>query len=612
MLSIKKLLLVLLIILPCALVISQDNHNLSDAQIAMQYYRNGEYQKAAAAYKNLYYINRSHTFYNYYLNSLIKSENLAQAETLVKEQIKYNSQNINYIVDLGYVYQLMGNAQKSKNSYNSAIKKLNTGQHQVISLANTFMAKQLFSYAELTYNEGKKMLKGQYGFQMELAQLYYYQRNYDRMIDQYLLLLAESSQYLQSVQIQLKNAVYNDVDNSLKEKLKTALVNKINQMPDVLVFNELLIWLYIQDKQFELAFMQARALDLRLAENGARIVEIARLAQNNNDFDVAIKAYNYVIEKGRHLEFFFTARNELLNVLFKRVELGIDTRNDDFSRLEESYITALDEEGINPGTVDMVKNLAHLQAFYTGKITQAIFLLEDAVNMRGITPMQKGTLELELADIYLVKGSVWDATLAYARVEEYNKNNPVGSDAKFRKARLAYYIGNFDWAMAQLDVLKASTSKLIANDAANLSLFIYDNTGWDTVETALETYTRADFANYRANDTLALMVLDTLINNFTGNELIDDAYYLKAAIFTKQKNYQQAVDCYLHIVTNYAYSVLADKSVFALGNLYQNHINDTNKAMEYYKQILTGFPASVYAVEARYRYRALRGDTLVN
>ncbi len=612
MLSIKKLLLVLLIILPCALVISQDNHNLSDAQIAMQYYRNGEYQKAAAAYKNLYYINRSHTFYNYYLNSLIKSENLAQAETLVKEQIKYNSQNINYIVDLGYVYQLMGNAQKSKNSYNSAIKKLNTGQHQVISLANTFMAKQLFSYAELTYNEGKKMLRGQYGFQMELAQLYYYQRNYDRMIDQYLLLLAESSQYLQSVQIQLKNAVYNDVDNSLKEKLKTALVNKINQMPDVLVFNELLIWLYIQDKQFELAFMQARALDLRLAENGARIVEIARLAQNNNDFDVAIKAYNYVIEKGRHLEFFFTARNELLNVLFKRVELGIDTRNDDFLRLEESYITALDEEGINPGTVDMVKNLAHLQAFYTGKITQAIFLLEDAVNMRGITPMQKGTLELELADIYLVKGSVWDATLAYARVEEYNKNNPVGSDAKFRKARLAYYIGNFDWAMAQLDVLKASTSKLIANDAANLSLFIYDNTGWDTVETALETYTRADFANYRANDTLALMVLDTLINNFTGNELIDDAYYLKAAIFTKQKNYQQAVDCYLHIATNYAYSVLADKSVFALGNLYQNHINDTNKAMEYYKQILTGFPASVYAVEARYRYRALRGDTLVN
>lgn len=612
MLSIKKLLLVLLIILPCALVISQDNHNLSDAQIAMQYYRNGEYQKAAAAYKNLYYINRSHTFYNYYLNSLIKSENLAQAETLVKEQIKYNSQNINYIVDLGYVYQLMGNAQKSKNTYNSAIKKLNPGQHQVISLANTFMAKQLFSYAELTYNEGKKMLKGQYGFQMELAQLYYYQRNYDRMIDQYLLLLAESSQYLQSVQIQLKNAVYNDVDNSLKEKLKTALVNKINQMPDVLVFNELLIWLYIQDKQFELAFMQARALDLRLAENGARIVEIARLAQNNNDFDVAIKAYNYVIEKGRHLEFFFTARNELLNVLFKRVELGIDTRNDDFSRLEESYITALDEEGINPGTVDMVKNLAHLQAFYTGKITQAIFLLEDAVNMRGITPMQKGTLELELADIYLVKGSVWDATLAYARVEEYNKNNPVGSDAKFRKARLAYYIGNFDWAMAQLDVLKASTSKLIANDAANLSLFIYDNTGWDTVETALETYTRADFANYRANDTLALMVLDTLINNFTGNELIDDAYYLKAAIFTKQKNYQQAVDCYLHIVTNYAYSVLADKSVFALGNLYQNHINDTNKAMEYYKQVLTGFPASVYAVEARYRYRALRGDTLVN
>ncbi len=583
-----------------------------ESQIAMQYYRNGEYFKAAEVYKRLYYTNRSKAYFQYYLKCLISIKEYITAESIVKEQIKNNKQDLTYRVELGYLYNIQGDESKAKSTYSTAIKKLPTDQFQISRLANAFLGKREYTYAEQTYQQGKKMLKGAYGFESEMAQIYYYQRDYKKMVEQYIHLLKISDQYLQMVQNRLQNAVYNDIDNSLKGILKEALLSELNQNPDITTISELLIWLYVQESDFEGAFIQAKALDLRLDEDGRRLIALARIATDNSNFNVAVNAYQYVIEKGKHLEFFFAARNEMLEVMFKRIKLGLDTTDEDFSRLEESYTTALQEMGTNSETVDMVKNLAHLKAFYLDKTTEAWFLLEDAVNINGIDRMTKGGLELELADIYLADGKVWDATFAYARIEEYNKNNAVGADAKFRKARLAYYIGNFEWSMSQLDVLKASTSKLIANDAAQLALFIYDNTGWDSVETALEIYARADLLHYQSKDSLAKITLDSVLTLFPSHVLADEVWFFKANIYMEIKNFANAEMAYAKIIELYYDDIFADKSLFALADLYENHLNKIQEAKKYYQQLLMDFPGSIYTVEARKRYRVLRGDKLVN
>lgn len=603
----------LLILGICSPAFSQHKQESStEQQIAMQFYRNKEYDKAAEVFEKLYRINPSNAYYRYYLNSLIQLEDFEKAEWLVKSQLKFDKYELSYYVDLGYIYTLLDNESKAKSTYETAIKKLRTDQHQVIRLANAFMTRRLYDYAEQTYFEGKKLLKGAYGFQMDLGNLYYYMRDYDKMIEQYLDLLGISDMYLSSVQAHLQNAVYNDIDNSLKEKLKEALLVRVNKNPDVLVYSELLVWLYIQDKDFEMAFIQAKALDLRMDESGQRILSLARVAAENNDFDIAIKAYQYVIDKGKFLEYYFAARNELLEVMYKRISLGIDNQKADYIRMEEALITALDEMGQNPETIDLLKNLAHLQAFYLGKTAAARFLLEDAVSMRGINAMQKGQMELELADIYLLDGEVWDATLAYARVEDENKNNPVGFEAKFRKGRLAYFIGNFQWAQAQLDVLKASTSKLIANDAANLAFFIYENSGWDTVETALETYARADLLFYQSKDSLALLTIDTVTSQFKEDVLADEAWFLKGRIYQRDRKFDKALESYQFIVDNFYNDVLADNALFAMADIYENELQDKEKAMELYKKIMLDFADSIYKMESRTRFRKLRGDKVVN
>jgi len=583
-----------------------------DNQIALQYYRNAEYDKAAVIYKRLYESSHSSTYFLYYLNSLTYLKKYDEAERLIKDQIKFNKSDLSIQVELGYIYKLEGQDSKSKSTYNSIVKKIDADQFQISQVANAFIAKREYEFAQQVYEQGRKLFKGNYGFQMELAQLYYYQRNYAKMISEYLDLLQVSEQYLQTVQNRLQNAVYSDIDNSLKEILKEALLQRLNQNPDVTVFSELLVWLYVQDKDFEGAFIQAKALDMRMHEDGHRLIALARIATDNQDFDVAVQSYQYVINKGKNLEYFYEARNEMLSVMFKRIELGLDTRNEDFGRLEQSYITTLQELGTNAETVDMVKDLAHLQAFYLNKTANAQLLLENAVNMRGVDPMKSGEVQLELADVYLLEGNVWDATLAYARVEDKNQQNPIGSEAKFRKARLAYFIGNFDWARAQLDVLKASTSKLIANDAAYLALFIYENSGWDSTEIALETYSRADFLHYQKKDSLAILTLDTLLANYPEDALADESWFMKGEILRKEGKYTDAEQAYQMVISHFYSDILADNAMYALADMYQHELNEPNKAMECYRKILMDFSDSIFTIEARKQFRILRGDKLVD
>lgn len=589
----------------------QNSRQLSDNQLALQYYRQGDYQKSADIFKQLYQQSHSDFNYTYYLNSLLQIPDYDEAEKLINSQIKFDKGQSRYNVDLGHLYDLRGRADKSKQIYAQTIKKMPADVNQVLQLANAFIGYRLFEYAEQTYAEGQKMLKGAYGFHIELAQIYYYQRNYQRMIEEYLDILKISDVYLQQVQNHLQQAVYNDTDDNLADLLTAKLLEYVREYPDDKVFSELLIWIYCQDKKFAQALVQAKALDRRLQENGRRVVELARIASDNNDFQTAIEAYQYVIGKGGNQEYAFEARCEMLQVMYRRIELGIDNQVSDYERLEQALTDALQDMGINGETVDLVRILAKLKSIYLGKTADAQFLLEDASSIQRIDKQTRALINMELADVYLMQGNDIDATLMYAQVEDNNKNNPVGSEARLRKARLAYYIGNFMWAQAQLDALKASVEKLTSNDASYLSLLIEDNVGWDDAsDTAMLIYAKADLLHYQHNDSLALQCLDSIIDLYPSAPIVDEAWYLKAEIFRSANKIDKAVEAYSVVATQFADDVLADNATYMLASIYSNQLNDRQSAMEQYLKIITDYASSIFVIEARKNYRLLRGDKL--
>jgi len=453
-------------------------------------------------------------------------------------------------------------------------------------------------------------MRGIYGFYFETAEVYYQKGDFDKMIEEYLDAVVDNPMLQQNVLNILQSRVGYDPDNSRNDKLRTALLRRIQKNPDQTEYSEMLIWLFIQQKDFDSAFIQAKALDKRSRDDGARVFNIGSMAESNLNYDAAVKCYQFIIDKGSFNVNYVSARIGMLNSLNKKITESNNYTTTDLSKLENDYQSTLKELGNTPQTAPLIRGLAHLNAFYLDKIYTAIAELEDAVDMPGIIASTKAECKLELADIYLFAGNVWDSDLLYKQVEKDFKNDPLGQEAKFRAARLDYFRGDFEWSQAQLDVLKSATSQLIANDALSLSLLISDNMGLDSTVDALLMYSRADLLTYRNKNDDALLVLDSLLAFFPGHSLNDDAWYKQAQIMDKKRNWIAEDSLFAKIISNDSASVLADDALYHRAQLYEDKIKDKSKAMELYQQLLIKYPGSLFAVDARKKYRSLRGDIL--
>ena len=132
-------------------------------------------------------------------------------------------------------------------------------------------------------------------------------------------------------------------------------------------------------------------------------------------------------------------------------------------------------------TLPLIRGLANLNAYYIDSVDKAIDILQQAILIGNIPKQTRAEIKIDLADLMLFKDEVWEASLLYSQVEKEFKYDQIGEKAKYKNAKIAFYTGDFFWSQAQLDVLKGSTSKLIANDALQLSLLITDNVGLDSV-----------------------------------------------------------------------------------------------------------------------------------
>lgn len=581
----------------------------TEEQLANQFYQNKQFDKALEYYETLYNKKSNQLFYGPYLNCLLETKDFKKAEKVVKKQIKQNPENPNFMVDLGTVYNRADEPDKMKSAWEQVIKSIRTDD-QVFNAAGAFIGIHQYEFAIATYLKGRKISQNNYPYSFELAEVFNLKGDKLAMISEYLDVLETNDSYIQTVQNALQTSFNNESNPQQNELLKTELLKRIQKNPDRTILSELLIWMQIQLKDWEGAFVQAKALDKRKKEDGARIMGLAQLFAQNESYDIAMRAYQYVLTKGKGNYFYTDARKELLNVTYQKITKKGNYTTIELGELEKNYIATIEELGKTASTVTLLKNLAHLQAFYLNKTKEAIDLLEETIELPQIEPHLRANCKLELGDILLVTGDIWEASLRYSQVEKEFKHDAIGQEAKFRNAKISYYSGDFKWSQSQLDVLKGATSKLIANDAMDLSLLISDALAIDSNIAPLLIFARADLLAFQNRDDQALITLDSINTLFPNHALADDILYKKAQLEIKHGKYTEAATFYEAILANYGSDILADDALFNLADLNENQFKNADKAKELYQQLLEKYPGSLYVVEARKRFRKLRGDTI--
>jgi tetratricopeptide (TPR) repeat protein len=574
----------------------------------MQFYQNKEYAKAGEVYERVYNVKPSYYIYSYYLFCLVETGDFSKAEKLVKTAQKNDKDALKYMVDLGYISFRKGEQEKSKKIYDEALRKLEPNQQQITDLANAFISRNENEYAEKVYLKGRELMKGSYPFGFELALLYERTGEFKKELDEYFNLLENNKTYLQTTEERLQFDLANDPDNSKNELFRKSLLDRSQKEPDKTYYSEMLWWYSIQQKDFELALIQAKSLDRRLKEDGGRVFQLAKMAVSNQEYGSAIDAYKYIVSKGKEFPFYDESRTELLNTRFIQLVVRSNPSQKSLTELEKEFETEIDHTTDHAQSVMLTKDLAHLDAFFLGKYEEATTRLSAIIDRTDINLKLKSQVKLELADIYLFTNNVWDATLLYQQVYMDFKNDEIGEDAKFRNAKLYYYIGQLKWAQAQLDILKAATSKLISNDAMALSLLISENFDLDSNTIALNYFSHADLLEYQNKNDDALKDLDSIALVFKDHPIFPHMYMEKSNILRNEGKLQDADTLLGTILKKYPEDVLADQALYIRAKMNEEDIKDNSKAMAYYEMLMSKYPGSIYVPDSRKRFRILRGD----
>jgi tetratricopeptide (TPR) repeat protein len=580
-----------------------------DSRLAHQYFQSGEYEKAAVILKKLFEKNQNSDYYfQKYIESLIAMEDYERAESEVKKEIKKHPGYMQLYVTYGNLLERQFKEEEADKQYDLAIQNLPPDVNIINKLGNSFLRLSRYDQAIEVYDKGSELLQNDRIFAYSTAELYRQKGDVNKMIKYYILASNMDIKQLDRFKTYFQRNLTTQED---KEELRKQLYEKIQEEPDNVVYPELLEWVYIEKAEYKNALRQARAMDRKYQEDGRRVKTIGDISYNAKDYDTAIKAYEYVTKnKSINSDLFIESKRQELKSKRKRITQDYNYTTSDLDTLQREYELFVDEFGINSRTEYLVKEYADFLALYMNDLNGAIDVLKELVNLQSVGRIVRANSKISLADYYLMQGDIWEATLLYSQVEKNFKEEYLGEVARFKNAKLFYYAGNFEWAQEQFSILKAATTRLISNDAIDMSIFIMDNMGLDTTDAPLKMFSEAELLTVQNRYDEAFQKLDSIILVYPEHGLEDDVKYQKAQLNLKLGNYDKALELYTDVYENYVEEIRADNSLFAAAEINEYYLQDVEKAKELYEKLFIDFSNSTYAVEARKRYRILRGDNV--
>lgn len=566
--------------------------------IAENYFRNSEYKKAIQLYQELYENSPYNTTYLKRLISCYQETNqFHQAENILLKKIDKFPKQIYLLVILGHNFEKQQLKNKANEQYQKALRTIKDNIGYGSLTANLFKEyNQLDSAIEVYNIIMEQNPKANFGFQ--LAQVYGEKGNFEKMFECYVDLVDKNENFVSSVKRYANRYITENNESHHNKLFEKALLRKSVSNPKN-IWNNLLAWLFIKEKQYPKALVQYKALIARKTENLSNIKELGKIAYDNLDYQTAKNCYKIIIENTNYEKDKF--HGIYMNLL-------IDIANKE-QNLEAKFKEVFDQYGFNKKTIYIQLTYADFLTFQRNEPQRAISILQKALNL-SLSKFSKASIKLKLGEILVFTRNFNKALIYFSQVQTKFKNHELAQKARFKVAQTSYFKSDFNWAKAQLKVLKGSASQLIANDATELFLTISDNQPSDSIPTGLKEYAKAELLAFQNQDKNAITLLSKLITNYKNQPIEDEALFKQAQIFIKNKMFNKAIANLEKVISINKEGVLVDNSLYALAELYNSKLNTPKKASEYYQKIIFDHPSSIYLVDARKKFRELRGDNI--
>lgn len=569
--------------------------------LAQDYFEKGEYEKAESLYKSL---SEKQPYQSTYFQNLILCQQAQNKfdeaqNTIEKQYIKFPNQYF-LEVELGYNFELQHQDDKSKMQYDKALNHIIQKPAEGYQIAKSFQDHQKLDYALQSYQVMMAAFptSNYYG---QIAIIYGEKGEIENMFNTYLDMLSFQNTDAQNIQ-RFMGKFLSDDDQDANNILLRKILIKRSILDSKDVWYKMLSWLYLQQKDYSKALIQEKAIHHRNPSQPAGIIDLGKIAFEDQDYTASQEAFTYILSQNTELDNLVLSHYYLLEC-----KKQLDT---DLNSIDLSYQDFFSLMGKGSNTTMVQTSYAQFLTFYKNEPKAAIDVLQTSLK-NNLNPFQKSEIKIMMADIMVFIGQYNQALVAYTQVQNDLKNHTLAQTARYKVAQTSYFEGDFEWANVQLKVLKKGTTKLIANDAIDLSLLISDNIAQDSIRTALKSYAKADLLTFQNKTQMAIDTLQGVLLHHKGHPIEDEALFKQAELFEKTGKFDLAEKNYLAILQLDPDDILIDDALYQLAVLYDEKLLNELKAKTYYEKIVLEQPSSIHLVPARKRYRELRGDEII-
>jgi tetratricopeptide (TPR) repeat protein len=571
-------------------------------QLALQYFDDGEFEKALTIFEESLQKQPSNFFFfQKILECRQQLKQYEKVEELISKRIdKYNQPQL--FIELGYNHQLQKNIEKAEINYDLAIQEVEKEPNYAYQVANSFEKKVLLEWALKAYETAQKK-NPNLNFDYQSALLQGQLGNLNLMLEKLLDYSYKNQDNTPLVQNQLSRFLMDDSSGSFANEIRKGLLLKTQKSQDV-YWNQFLSWFFVQQKEYGKAFIQEKAVYKRNPNSFFNIVTLAQLAIEEKQNEEATSILTFVLENTDNLDLQMQAHHFLLTL---EIESALEK---DYLALDLKLQGLLKKYGITPFSLELQILTAHFEAFYLKQPSLGKQLLQNTLQL-PLNIREESKVKMELADILIYDEKFNQAILYYAQVEENLKNDVLAHEASLKLAKANFYKKDFDWTLQQVKNLKQSPSLLIANDAVELFLLIEDNSVEDSLRIALQDYAKADFQLYQKKNDEALQSFLTILQKHKDKSIEESTLFKVGKIYEEKKDYAKAIQYYQNILEQHKDGIYKDEALFFSAEIYRKHLLDNEKAKPLYEKIVLEHPDSLYFTESRKQYRTLRGDSTI-
>jgi tetratricopeptide (TPR) repeat protein len=569
-------------------------------QLAQYYYDKGDFDKALVSYQELLDGLPSNPFYfQRKIDCLQQLQQFEPAEKAIQERLsKYKQATL--LVDLGYNFQLQKNDAKAKKYYEEAIEKIKKNPNEVYGVSNSFEKKVLLEYALKSYQVASALVPT-FNFNYQMALLYGQLGDTDKMVTTFLDEALVNPQNAMLIQSQLARYMSNDGDSKFNESLRKDLIIRVQKSQDVF-WNHFLSWFYLQQKEFGKAFIQEKAIYKRNPESLSNIINLGQMAIEEDDYEEAKEILNYVLENTTDIELIVQANTYLMKMKIEKAP------EKDFVAINTQFDVLLKQYGITPITLSLQLMQAQFVSFKLKNPIEGKAIVKRALELQ-LNVYDQAKCKMELADILLSEEKFNQALLYYSQIQENLNNDVLAHEASLKSAKTSYFKTDFEWALKQFKELKSASTQLIANDALECFLLINDNTVADSTQTALKQFAKGDYLLYQNRDQEAITQFQSILKSFKGQEIEAVTLLRLGRVYEKIGDYTLALSQYQEIIANHSDGIYVDEALYFSADIYNKQLQMPDKAKPLYEKIIFNHQDSIYFVDARRKFRELRGDT---